>query len=653
MKKPLKVLLICFTFLPLFFFQATASIKQNTVENYLQQQKKLGRKPNHLIGQSSPYLLQHAYNPVNWYPWGKEAFARAKKENKPIFLSIGYSTCHWCHVMEHESFENKIIARYLNKHFISIEVDREERPDIDAVYMSATELINGSGGWPMTVFVDHQLRPFHAATYYPPFSTGQHTGLLDILKKINKLWHNDPKRINKVATLVTARIRQMAKETSEDVSVKADVNSKAMQEIRSQFDDEMGGFGVAPKFPKPGIFAFLIRQAKANNQFSKTAKKMMSLTLNAMAAGGFYDQVGGGFHRYSVDEGWQVPHFEKMLYSQALMTLAYMNFYTVEPKPRYQQVVTETLGFAAREMQSPQGGFYSALDADSERPDKPGEKAEGAYYLWTQAELKKVLNKEEFAFIHDYYAISADGNIASDPRGEFGKANILSIEESFRDKKLSEHQQILLYSARLKLNAVRALRPRPHIDDKIITAWNGMMISAYARAAGIFPEDKAPFLLKATATANFIYQNLRNKRTGNLYRRYRDGKAGVAAALNDYAWLIKGFLEIYKVNHDAKWLQRAEQLTQKQDALFLDKKDGAYYEASKTDANILFRSKSAYDGALPAANAIVMANMKALSRLSSGKTERAHYLQKTQRIRHAFAAVINANPAATAMMLAN
>ncbi len=653
MKKTLKVLFVCFIVLPLHYSTAFAGIKQNTVENYLRQQKELGRKPNHLINQSSPYLLQHAYNPVNWYPWGNEAFARAKKENKPIFLSIGYSTCHWCHVMEHESFENKVIARYLNKHFISIKVDREERPDIDAVYMSATQLINGSGGWPMSVFVDDQLRPFHAATYYPPFSTAQHIGLLDVLKKINKLWNDEPQRIRKVAIQVTNQIKQMAKETSGDVAVKADINEKAMQDIRSQFDADMGGFGVAPKFPKPGISAFLIHEAKANNKFSEAAKKMLSLTLDSMAWGGFYDQVGGGFHRYSVDEAWRVPHFEKMLYSQALMALTYMNFYTIENKPRYKQVVTETLGFVAKEMQSPQGGFYSALDADSEQPYKPGKYAEGAYYLWTQTELKKILNKEEFAFIHDYYGIYPNGNIASDPGNEFGKGNILSVAESFRDQKLSEKQKILLYSARLKLNAARILRPRPHLDDKIITAWNGMMISAYARAARVFPEDKAQFLLKATTDANFIYQHLRNKKTGNLYRRYRNGRAGIAAALNDYAWLIKGFLEIYKVNHVPEWLQRAERLTKKQDNLFLDKNSGAYYEAAKGDTEVLFRSKSAYDGALPAANAIVMANMKTLSHLASDRKDRHLYSEKENKIRHAFAAVINANPAATAMMLAN
>lgn len=643
-------------FISLFFFagdclQASAEIKQNTVEQYLQQQKREGKKPNHLINQSSPYLLQHAYNPVNWYPWGAEAFARARKEHKPIFLSIGYSTCHWCHVMEHESFENKKIADYLNKHFISIKVDREERPDIDAVYMSATELISGNGGWPMTVFTDDRLRPFYAATYYPPFSTPQSLGLMEVLKKINQLWHDDPKRINTIALTVTSRIKKTAKETSEDVSVQPDITAKAMRVIESEFDSEAGGFGVAPKFPRFGIFSFLTRQAKENNLSSPRAESMMTLTLDNMAAGGFYDQVGGGFHRYSVDEYWRVPHFEKMLYTQALMAIAYLDFYPLDRKPRYKQVVIETLHFVYREMHSPRGGFYSALDADSVRPGKPGEHAEGAYYLWTQTQLKKVLNKKEFQFIRDYYGIEPNGNIDSDPHNQFGRGNILAISEDFRDRELSTQQQTLLHSARTKLEKVRLLRPRPHLDDKIITAWNGMMISAYANAAKSFSGERKIFLSRAVNTANFLLRHLLNSHNGELYRSYRNGRVAGTATLNDYAWLIKGFIDIYDVDHDKKWLRWAQQLTGKQDTLFLDKKSGAYYDVAKTDTTILFRSKTAYDGALPSANAIVMENLISLSRLSEDKKQQQQYLERAHKIRHAFASVINQNPAATAMLL--
>ncbi len=634
-------------------FNVQATIKQNTVEGYLQQQKAEGKKPNHLINQSSPYLLQHAYNPVNWYPWGKQAFSLAKKEHKPIFLSIGYSTCHWCHVMEHESFENKKIAAYLNKHFISIKVDREERPDIDAVYMSATQLISGTGGWPMTVFVDNKLRPFHAATYYPPFSTGHNIGLMEVLKTINQLWRDDPQRIEKIASNVTASIEAMAKSPtdSDDVKVDSDIQQRAMKQISSQFDQALGGFSAAPKFPSFGIFALLSHQAKLNNKFSKNARHMMSVTLDAMGDGGIYDQLAGGFFRYSVDAQWQIPHFEKMLYIQALMSMAYLDFYTAEPKPRYKEIITEILHFAEREMESPQGGFYSALDADSERPDKPGEYAEGAYYLWSEAELRKSLTKAEFNFIRSYYSVEPEGNMYSDPRNEFGNTNILFIADQYRHETLTKKEKALLGSAKKKLNAIRLLRPRPHLDDKMITAWNSMMIDAYATAAKVFPSEKSAYIKKAIVTAKFVMQHLYNHKNGRLYRSYRAGKVHLDATLNDYAWTIKSFLALYDVSKNPTWLARAVALSQKQDAIFLDVKSGAYFDVSNADTNVLFRSKSIYDGALPASNAIVESNLKALSQRVSSQAERSRYRKKAERVVHAFAAVINDNPAATAMVL--
>ncbi len=644
-----KFIFICL--IMLLSLNGLAAVKQNTVEQYLQQAKLAGKKPNHLIEQSSPYLLQHAYNPVNWYAWGEAAFAAARKQHKPIFLSIGYSTCHWCHVMEHESFENKKIADYLNKHFIAIKVDREERPDIDAVYMDATQLISGSGGWPMTVFLDNQLRPFHAATYYPPFSTPQYLGLMEVLQKINQLWHDDPERITSIAKTVTERIRLMAKSGDTGGKISPAINELAMKTIQADFDQQWGGFGVAPKFPKPGVFAYLTRQAKQKNKFSRQAATMMTVTLDAMADGGFYDQLGGGFHRYSVDEQWQVPHFEKMLYSQALLPLAYLDFYPLQPRPRYKQVITQTLDFAAREMHSPQGGFYTALDADSARPGKPDELAEGAYYLWSEAELKNSLSKDEYAFIHDYYGIQQDGNIASDPRHEFGKTSIFYIAEDYRDKPLTDRQQALLQSAKKKLNAIRLLRPRPRLDDKIITAWNGMMISAYAKAASVFKDHKQVYQKQAISTANFILQHLYAHKTGKLFRAWRNGKASGAATLNDYAWLINGLLSLYDVSHDSRWLQQAVALEQTQDKLFLDTASGAYYEVAQVDNNVLFRSISLYDGALPAANAIVRENLLRLSKDVTDKKPAAHYRQQANGIMNHFATVINQNPVATAMAL--
>ncbi len=403
---------------------AKEPLQQVTVNNFLQkaeaEAKKQGRKANQLINESSPYLLQHAYNPVNWYAWGEAAFAKARKENKPIFLSIGYSTCHWCHVMAHESFENKEIAAILNKYFISIKVDREQRPDIDSVYMAATQLINGSGGWPMSVFLDNRLRPFHAATYYPPFSSENRTGLKEILLKIHELWKNQSALIEQVAANVSVRIEAYADDTAEVETLVSNINARALGKIIDSYDEAFGGFSAAPKFPRPGIFAFLNQLALLDEDGKKSmAKKMIRTTLDAMAAGGIYDQLAGGFHRYSVDGEWQVPHFEKMLYNQALMVLAYSDFYQIEKNQRYKQVVFETLDFVRQEMQSPDGGFYSALDADSERPDRLGEHAEGAYYLWSEAELKTLLSAPEFSFIKKYFHIQKNGNIISDPQNEF------------------------------------------------------------------------------------------------------------------------------------------------------------------------------------------------------------------------------------------
>ena len=411
------VVILVFFLLPTTSF--AEDIKHVTVNNYLQQSKAEGKKANNLIDETSPYLLQHAYNPVNWYAWGGAAFEKARKENKPIFLSIGYSTCHWCHVMAHESFENKKIADLLNKHFVAIKVDREQRPDIDSVYMSATQLINGQGGWPMSVFLDHKLRPFHAATYYPPFSTDGRIGLNEVLLEINRLWLGERERIEKLAAVITKEITKQAGDSAQDEALDSDIQTLALQQIETAFDEDMGGFSAAPKFPRPGIFSLLNKME--NN---KSAQHMMRVTLDAMASGGIYDQLAGGFHRYSVDANWQVPHFEKMLYSQALMVMAYNDFYQIDSQEKYKKIIYQTLDFVKAEMQSPMGGFYSALDADSERADKTGEHAEGAYYLWYESELKKLLSSDEFLFIKKYYSIRKNGNIDSDPRDEFISLNI-------------------------------------------------------------------------------------------------------------------------------------------------------------------------------------------------------------------------------------
>ncbi len=652
-------------FLTVFIASVTVAeqaIKQNTVNDYLQQAKtkafEQGHEANRLISESSPYLLQHAYNPVQWYAWSDEAFAKAKKENKVIFLSIGYSTCHWCHVMARESFENKEIAALLNKHFVSIKVDREQRPDIDAVYMSATQLINGHGGWPMTVFLDNELRPFHAATYYPPFTLDNRTGLKDVLLKIHELWMEKPELIKEIATNVTARITAQSDETSEDEALVKNINALALKQISASFDEEYGGFSAAPKFPRPGIFAFLNTLQTNNSQMNKSwttknidvARAMMRLTLDAMADGGLYDQVAGGFHRYSVDEHWQVPHFEKMLYSQALMAIAYSDYYLLDPQPRHKQVVLETLKFVSDEMLSAEGGFYSALDAVSERADKAGKRTEGAYYLWSEAELRRVLSQAEFEFIKKYFHIRKNGNIDSDPHDEFASLNIFSVDEDFKNVTLSKQQTKWLVSAKEKLNKIRRQRPRPHLDDKIITAWNGMMIAAFAKASVVFSE---PTLLKPAIQAiGFVKNNLYAKQSKKLYRQYRANEAGSAATLSDYAWLIYGLLEVYQADKDKRWLNWAFELQANQNQLFLDKTSGAFFESVANDTSLLFRSKSIYDGALPSANAIALSNLRRLSQLSVKQEQKKMYSSQADELVRSFAVAVNQNPAAASMLLA-
>jgi uncharacterized protein YyaL (SSP411 family) len=621
-----------------------ADIVQNTVDNYLKTNQAAGNKPNSLIHENSPYLLQHAYNPVQWYAWGEEAFALARQQNKPIFLSIGYSTCYWCHVMAHESFENEAIAAILNKHFIAIKIDREERPDIDNVYMAATQLVNGYGGWPMTVFLNHDLEPFHAGVYYPPVSTDSSIGLTELLHKVIDLWRDQKDRVNMIAAQITSQIKASADESLPGHSIDKDLQQQAVEQIAAVYDSEFAGFGAAPKFPRPGMFVLLLDVAARKNPDSQQALEMIRETLNAMSQGGIYDHVGGGFHRYSVDEQWQVPHFEKMLYTQALMSLAYTRLYQIDPDKHYREVVAGTLDFVIIEMCDAGGGFYSALDASSERPDQVGVHAEGAYYLWRAKQLESLLNKAEWDIVRRYYAIEDDGNIDSDPRGEFGLLNILHVSHAFKGRTLSEQESALINSAREKLYRARLSRPRPHLDDKIITAWNGMMISALVEAAVVF-ENKA-YLQAAIRAADFIRDNLVDSKTHQLFRRLRDGEVGINATLDDYVWYVNGLLALYKQTNNRQWLLLAQQISEQQMQLFYDSENGGFYE-SGPDKHVLFRSRSAYDGALPAPNAIAIENLTTLADLTGDKK----WQKMADQTFGAFAGALNNDPAAAAWMV--
>ncbi len=627
-----------------------AEIVQNTVKTYLQTNQAAGNKPNELIHQHSPYLLQHAYNPVQWYAWGGDAFEQARLQDKPIFLSIGYSTCHWCHVMAHESFENEAIAAILNKHFICIKLDREERPDIDNVYMAATELVNGYGGWPMTVFLNHELEPFHAGVYYPPVSTDNSTGLTELLLKVIELWREDRERVNLVAAQITSQIKANADATSAGIDINKHVRKLAMEQLNAIYDEEYAGFGAAPKFPRPGIFMFLLDVAanggnyQGLKKYQQQARDMVRNTLIAMSQGGIYDHAGGGFHRYAVDEQWQVPHFEKMLYTQALMSLAYTRLYEIEADDHYREIVIATLDFVLHEMTHPRGAFYSALDASSERADQPGVHAEGAYYLWRATELQSLLNKEEWSLVKAYFNIRDQGNIASDPRGEFSQLNILHVSDEFKQKALSEKQSQLIEHAMLKLYNARLRRPRPHLDDKVITAWNGMMITALVEAARVF--DNKKYLDAAIKAAGFIENNLIDAKTQSLFRRMRGAEVGIMATLDDYVWYVKGLLDLYGQTDNRHWLQLAQQLTAKQVQLLYDENKAGFYE-SAADSDVLFRSRSAYDGALPAPNAIAVENLYVLARLSADKK----WQQMADDTLGSFAASLNNDPGSTAWMV--
>jgi len=569
---------------------------------------------NRLIHESSPYLLQHAHNPVDWYPWGDEAFNKARKENKPVFISIGYSTCHWCHVMAHESFESKAVADILNKDFISIKVDREERPDIDRIYLTATEIMAGYGGWPNTIIATPQLKPFFAATYMPPDSKDGHKGLKEILNQVVVLWKTDRSRINKVADEVTEMMRSHLTAKATKGKVKASSITKTYESLESRFDSEYGGFGNAPKFPRASTFDFLLQYQQKNP--SSKSLEMVLTSLDHMIRGGIYDQIEGGFHRYSVDAQWQVPHFEKMLYDQGLIINTLIDTSTISNTDRYHATIKQSLSFLLNKMQNKDGGFYSAYDADSSRPDNPKEHGEGAYYVWNKKELDSILNKAEQNIFYTHFNILKDGNVISDPQKEFTNLNILHAEnpinESAKLAGISKTKAATLIQSSIdKLKLKREKRPLPHLDDKIITSWNALAIKAFSKAAKLL--NKPYYNDAAENSARFIYKNLYNPKTKHLYRSYRNGKHSGKAYLDDYAYLVNALISLYKSTEDRQWLIWASELTRQQIKLFYDTANGGFFDNTAEDKNILIRSKEIYDGSLPSANAISVENLILLS----------------------------------------
>ena len=605
---------------------------------------------NQLIHEKSPYLLQHAHNPVDWYPWGKAAFEKAKRENKPIFLSIGYSTCHWCHVMERESFENVAIAKIMNANFVCIKVDREERPDVDRVYMTFVQATTGGGGWPMSVFLTPDLQPFFGGTYYPP------DNFTKLLKRVAELWKADHAKIVEQSKQTTEALRKYAARPQEKVgSLTAATLAAGVDQIAHQFDSDEGGFGGAPKFPQPVILNFLLREYARTG--AAHTLDMALFTLRKMAAGGIHDQIGGGFHRYSTDGKWHVPHFEKMLYDQAQLASAYLDAYQITRDPLYADTARDTLDYVLRVMTGKDGGFYCAEDADSR--DANGHLVEGAFYVWTKPEIEKALDAEkstndekDAAIFCAVYGVKADGNVAAngDPHGEFAKKNILFQNETVeaaakKFDKTPEKIRAILKTCRGKLLAVREKRPRPFLDNKIVTSWNGLMISAFARGWQVLGDSR--YLAAAEHAAEFANSHLYNAKTGTLLRSYRDGPIDIHGFADDYAFLIQGLVDLYESDFQIRWLQMATALQKKQDALFEDKKAGGYFSTTADDAHLLMRMKNDNDGAEPSASSVSALNLLRLAEMIGDKSLRKEALTTIS----AFGETLQNTPIAMPQML--
>ena len=574
---------------------------------------------NRLVHEKSPYLLQHAENPIHWFAWGPEAFATARRENKPVFLSIGYSTCHWCHVMENESFGDPEVAQRLNENFICIKVDREELPDVDQMYMSVVQAMTGRGGWPMTVVMTPERIPFFGATYLP------RDDLLQTLAGLGEAWVNEPEKIAAVGKSVMAFLEESAVIKAGGVTLEDTLFKKVFAHYERNFDPEYGGFGLAPKFPPVLRLKVLLRMALRTGDARPL--DIATFTLKQMARGGIHDHLGGGFHRYATDRAWLTPHFEKMLYDQALLASIYLEAFQATRAPLFEAVVRDTLDYVLRELTGKEGGFYSAQDADSE-----GE--EGRYYVWSDAELKRVLDEKEYRRLREIYAVTVEENF--DGQG----AHILHLQanSTWKDKAGPVAQ-----SLHAKLRAARKQRTPPLKDDKVITAWNGLMLDALARAHQVLGD--ARYLAAAQKAARFIRNHL--YREEKLLRRYRDGEARHPASLDDHAYLIQGLLSLYESDFDEAWLEWAVQLQEKQDALFWDAKAGGYFLSGQNASLLPVRSKTFADSARPNGNAVSAVNAMKLH----GFTLEEKFLTKAQTMLKLAAERVDATPAAYAQML--
>ncbi|MDD3641131.1 MAG: thioredoxin domain-containing protein [Atribacterota bacterium] len=596
---------------------------------------------NRLLYEKSPYLQQHAHNPVNWFPWKEEAFNKANKENKPVFLSIGYSTCHWCHVMAHESFEDESVARLINEIFIPVKVDREERPDIDKVYMQVAILMTGSGGWPLTIFLTPDKTPFFAATYISRNNQYGHKGLIEILQQVKELWKYQQNKLLEQGNQLIDALQKNSVNLNGEILTN-EILERAYQEFSDRFDNKAGGFGKAPKFPSPHQLLFLLRYWKRTE--NEQALAMVEKTLQSMQAGGIFDHIGFGFHRYSTDKNWILPHFEKMLYDQALLSMSYLEAYQMTGKIIYSDTARKILNYVTRDMMSEKGGFYSAEDADSE-----GE--EGKYYLWTEKELKDILDKDDFVFVKKYFNIETEGNLykKGQPGEIFGNRNI--FYKGFQEQTRADITKEIVVSdtgkwekIREKLYGIRAKRIPPDKDRKILTDWNGLIIAALAKAAQVLEDED--FLEAAKKAADFIFRRLEDS-SNHLLHRYSEGDAAIPGFLDDYAFLIWGLLELYKATFSNEYLQKALDLNKVLFLDFWDEKNGGFYFTSANNEQLLIRQKEVYDGAIPSGNSVAFCNLLKLADFTGNK----QFKQRAYQLLKAFSPMVEQNPSAYAYFL--
>jgi uncharacterized protein YyaL (SSP411 family) len=563
---------------------------------------------NRLIQETSPYLLQHAHNPVDWHAWGKEAFEKARRLGRPVLLSVGYSTCHWCHVMERESFEDEEIAAFINAHYVAIKVDREERPDVDSVYMTAVQMMTGSGGWPMTVVMTPAAEPFFGGTYFPARDgdRGSRIGFLTVLKKLADAYKNDPAAVKESTDRLVAALRSEEVAPADAGVPGTEALIGAAMALAQRFDPEHGGFGRAPKFPRPSTFEFLLRYWRRTGD--RTALQMVTHSLDKMADGGIYDHLAGGFARYSTDREWLVPHFEKMLYDNAQLVSLFVETWQATADDRHREVAIETLDYVLREMTSPDGGFYSATDADSE-----GE--EGLFFVWTPAQIGAVVGPAEAKVVNAYYGVTEAGNfegknILHRPRPKSEVAKLLGLSVAQLEDRIR--------AAKAKLYAAREQRDHPILDDKILTEWNAQMIGAFARAGFAFHEPK--YLAAATRAADFLLTHL--QKDGRLLRAYRAGQAKHAAVLEDYTFFVSALLDLYEATAELRWLNEAQRLEKEQERLFLDEKAGGFFATASDGEVLLVREKPNYDGAQPAGASVAAANLLRFAELSGDEAPR-------------------------------